>query len=134
MSPSTPGLELGGSKDLLFWNITMYWNKKVYFKDEHCKKYWIYQKMLQTKVESCAELNFLRKTPWKHISIYSRTGGRGLQRFDVCIWNRTILLHNFIVSSLFVFQLLLSVVHNYKINCLKYFAWNMKHLYDATNQ
>ncbi len=31
--------------------------------------------------ESCAELNFLQKTQWKYISIYLRSGARGLQRF-----------------------------------------------------
>ncbi len=33
--------------------------------------------------ESCAELNFLQKTHWKHISIYSRSGARRFQRYAV---------------------------------------------------
>ncbi len=32
--------------------------------------------------QNCTDLNFLQKTQWKHISIYSRSGGRELQRFN----------------------------------------------------
>ncbi len=32
ISLSTPGVELGVSKDLRFWNIVMQWNEKVNFR------------------------------------------------------------------------------------------------------
>ncbi len=31
-------------------------------------------------LKSCAGLNFLQKTQWKHISVYPRSGARGLQK------------------------------------------------------
>ncbi len=39
--------------------------------------------------KSCAELNFLQKTRWKHISLYtrSRVGREGLQRFAILKYN-----------------------------------------------
>ncbi len=40
--------------------------------------------------ESCAKLNFLQKTQWKHNSIYSWNGTRGLQKcavFEILTYN-----------------------------------------------
>ncbi len=38
--------------------------------------------------ESCVELNFLRKTQWKYVSIYSRSGDKGLQRLGIVIYQK----------------------------------------------
>ncbi len=46
ISLSTPGVELGGYKDLRFWNIIMHWNEKVHFRAECYKEYRLYRKML----------------------------------------------------------------------------------------
>ncbi len=83
MSLSTRGMGLGGSKDLCFWNIIMHWNEKVHFRAERCKKYWLYQKMLQTKVH---RIKFATKTvdaylylPQEWVSDFLRI----LQIFDI---------------------------------------------------
>ncbi len=35
--------------------------------------------MLQTKVESCTELNFIQKTHWKRIFVYHKSRATGLK-------------------------------------------------------
>ncbi len=51
VSLSIPGVEVGGSNDLPFLK---YYNGQKWesrFSAEHCKKYWLDWKILQTKVE-----------------------------------------------------------------------------------
>ncbi len=49
-SLSSSEVELGAPKIYVFENITTHWYEKVHFMTTHCKKYPLYQKMLQTKV------------------------------------------------------------------------------------
>ncbi len=76
----------------------------------------------------CTELNFLQKTQWKHFSIYSRSEGTGSK--DLVLWfyqkvylKMNTILHNFIVSFLFIFQLLLHLIF---IVPIKYMVWDLK--------
>ncbi len=52
--------------------------------------------------EDGAKLNQLQKIYRKHISVYSRSGGWELQKFDVILsvlFENELILHNFIISS-----------------------------------
>ncbi len=53
------------------------------FTFERCK---IYQLVIITKNswnKSCAQLNFLKKSQWTHISTYAKSGAKELQRFVI---------------------------------------------------
>ncbi len=45
ISLSTPGVELGSSKDLHSWKIITHWHEKVHLRAECCKKYRLYRKV-----------------------------------------------------------------------------------------
>ncbi len=80
ISPSTPGVELGRSKYLRFWNIIIHWNEKVHFRARRCKKYHISKNALN---KSCAELNFKKLSG--RISL-STTGVEPGGFKDLAIW------------------------------------------------
>ncbi len=82
---STPEMELEGSDDLHFWNITMHWMKKVHFGVERCKKYELCWKMLQAKVAQN-----LQKTQRTHIVYHSQEWSWGALKI-CCFWN--IIMH-----------------------------------------
>ncbi len=52
--------------------------KYIHFRVQHSQKYRLYQKKLQIKVGG--ELNFLQNTHLVHMSVFSKSGARGLQR------------------------------------------------------
>ncbi len=99
-SLSSPGVELGDSKDCHFPNIIMYWNCKL-----ETLKGWTLPKLViitrNTSNKSCSELNFLQKSRWVHFIILLRNGARGLRRlpcfkyYNVWDWeSRFFLQHN----------------------------------------
>ncbi len=64
--------------------------------------------------KSCVELNFLQKTYWTYISFSLRSRGRaqifGVVNLSEVLFENELILHQFIVSFLFIFQLLIQLI------------------------
>ncbi len=65
-----------GLQRFAFLKYYDHWNEKVHFMAEHCQKYKLPIISKNSWNKSCAELNFLKKSQWTHISTYTKSGAR----------------------------------------------------------
>ncbi len=82
--PSSPGMELGDSKDWYVSNIILYWNGKV-----NSLSGWTLSKLLVISKnysnKSFWELNFVQKSQWAHTSISPKSEARSKDWYTLCI-------------------------------------------------
>ncbi len=121
-SLSPAGVELGSSKDHQFGCIIMYWNgianSQIQFRNERCRKYQLYQKLLQTKI--IRDTSRWRKPVYFNIQIKFL-----LIQFFSSIYLANILFSDINHILLSAFKIWILVLY-----CKSRFHWTTSHAYE----